>query len=80
MASSQERWIKYMSLALALGGLASRVIMWLQSSEAPTGAGGEDITASEIAQLQPVIQDSINQGFMAAKIPVMATLTLIPLE
>ena len=80
MATQQERWMKYMSLALALGGLASRVIMWLQTSEAPSGSGGEDITATEIAQLQPVIQDAINQGFMAAKIPVMANLTLIPLE
>lgn len=66
-----ERMIKYFALAMAFASLATRVFQWLTFAQAPSGEGGEKITPSEITQLQPVIQDTLNQSLMSAKVPIL---------
>jgi len=76
MAMTTERWMKYMALAMAFAGVASRVFLWLQQAQAENSPGGDDIEPSEMVQLQSVIEDAVNQGLQGAKIPIIATVTL----
>lgn len=76
MAFRVNTWMKYTGIAMAFAGVASRVFAWLQFAEAAGGVGGEKITPQEIVQLQPIIQDAINQGLMSAGVPVMVTVVL----
>jgi len=71
-----ERWMKYAALAMAFTGVASRVFLWLQQSQAEGSPGGDNIEPSEMVQLQSVIEDAVNQGLQGAKIPIFATVTL----
>lgn len=77
---AQRSWIKYLGIASAFAGVGMRVYSWLTSAQAPSSEGGEDITASEIAELTPVINDAINQGLQAAEVPLIAEVKLMSLE
>ena len=66
-----ERILKYLALALAFGNVASQVFAWLQFAQATTSEAGAKITPAEITQLQPVIQNALSQGLMAAGVPIM---------
>lgn len=77
---AQRSWMKYLGIAAAFGGVGMRVFSWLNSAQAPSSEGGEDITAAEIAELTPIITDAINQGLQAADVPLMADVKLIALD
>ena len=66
-----NNWMKYLSIAMAFAGVGSRVLAWLQFAQATNSLGGEKITAQEIVQLTPIIQDAINQGLMASGVPAV---------
>jgi hypothetical protein len=69
-------WIKYAGIAAAFAGVGMRVFSWLQQAKAPGSPGGDHITAEEIAKLEPVIQDAINQGLQSADVPIIAEVKL----
>ena len=78
---ARRSWMKYLGIASAFAGVGLRVYSWVNSAQAPGSEDGEDISASEIAALGPVITDAINQGLQAADVPLMiAPVNLIPLE
>ena len=74
--TSRERMMKYMAISMAFIGVASRIYMWFVSASDPASEEGDNIGPKEITELQGVVTDAINQGFMSANIPVMAQVTL----
>ena len=78
---ARRSWMKYLGITAAFAGVGLRVYSWINSAQAPDSDEGEDISAAEIAALSPVITDAINQGLVAADVPLMvAPITLIPME
>ena len=73
---STARIMKYLALAAAFAGIGTRVFSWLTAAQADSSPGGDDIAPEEIAKLEPVIQDAINQGLMSAEIPLIAEVKL----
>lgn len=69
-------WMKYLALGSAFAGVGMRVFGWLQQAQAAGSPGGDDITAEEVVQLEPVINDAINQGLQSAEVPIVATVKL----
>jgi len=80
MATRQDRMMKYLAISAAFMGLAMRVYSWITSATDERSEEGEHISPAEIAQLQGVATDALNQGFMSANIPIAAQVTLTPLE
>jgi len=80
MGMSTARIMKYLGLMAAFAGIGTRVYAWLQQSQADTSPGGDDFTGEELAKLGPVIEEAINTGLMSADIPVVVSVTVLPLE
>lgn len=76
----QRSWIKYLGIASAFAGVGMRIYSWAISAQAPDSEAGEEISASEIAALSPVITEAINSGLQAADVPLIADVKLFPLE
>ena len=80
MATSRERMMKYMAIAGAFAGVAMRIYTWLYQATDEASEEGDNISPTEIAQLQGVVTDALNQGMIAANIPVVWQVTAVPLE
>lgn len=72
----RRSWMKYFGLMAAFSGIAGRVFAWLGQVQDSNSPGGEDITAAEVTQLEPVINDALNQALMSAEVPIQAQVTL----
>ena len=77
---ARRSWFKYLAIAAAFAGVGARVLSWVNSAQSEASPGGEDFTAGEIAQLDTVITDAINEGLRAAEVPLMATVTMVAFD
>lgn len=72
----EMNWLKYLGIISAFSGIGIKVFSWLKTSQTVTSDEGEEISLSEISELDTIITDAINEGLRAADVPLVANVEL----